>query len=311
MIRLSAFADEISPNPDEQVAVLAREGIHYLDLRSMWGINVLDLSDEQIRSIQDILKANHIQVAALGSPIGKVPIDSPFEAELQRLERAITIAQAYNTPYIRIFSYYPPSAPSAAGSDSNDPAPHRGEVMRRMRALSERARETGITLLHENEKDIYGDTIARCVDLMHELSDPQGSTRRHGAASASRLDLTHELSDMQGGNKHLQAAFDPANFIQCGQTPFPDAYEALRPWLAYVHVKDALPNGRVVAAGEGSARWPELLERLRSDGYDGFFSLEPHLAATGQFGGFTGPDLFHHAAQALKTLLQSMGWAYQ
>src|ERR1700740_456624 len=125
MIRLSAFADEISPNPDEQVAVLVREGIHYLDLRSMWNINVLDLSDEQIHSIQDTLQANHIQVAAIGSPIGKVPIDSPFEADLQRLERAITIAQAFNAPYIRIFSYYPPSAPSGAGSDTNDPAAYR------------------------------------------------------------------------------------------------------------------------------------------------------------------------------------------
>lgn len=284
MIRLSAFADEISPSPDEQVAVLAREGIHYLDLRSMWSINVLDLSDEQIRGIQHTLQANHIQVAAIGSPIGKVPIDSPFEAELQRLERAITVARAFNTPYIRIFSFYPPSAPSGVGSDSNDPAAYRGEVMRRMRALIERAQQAGITLLHENEKDIYGDTIARCVDLMHELSD------------------------MQGDNKHFQAAFDPANFIQCGQTPFPDAYEALRPWLAYVHVKDALLDGRVVAAGEGSARWPDLLEHLRADGYDGFLSLEPHLSATGQFGGFTGPDLFHHAAQSLRALLQSMGW---
>ncbi len=283
MIRLSAFADEISPSPDEQVAVLAREGIHYLDLRSMWSINVLDLSDEQIRSIQDTLKAHHIQVAAIGSPIGKVPIDSPFEAELQRLERAITVARALNTPYIRIFSYYPPTATSEAGSA---PAAYRGEVMRRMRALIERAREAGITLLHENEKDIYGDTIARCVDLLHELSD------------------------MQGGNQHLQAAFDPANFIQCGQTPFPDAYEALRPWLAYVHIKDALPDGRVVAAGEGIAHWPELLERLRSDAYDGFFSLEPHLAAAGQYGGFTGPDLFHHAAQVFQMLLQNMGWPY-
>src|SRR5947209_15254680 len=154
MIRLSAFADEISPSPDEQAAVLAREGIRYLDLRSMWDINVLDLSDEQIRSIQGILQAKHIQVAAIGSPIGKVPIDSPFEAELQRLERAITIARAFNTPYIRIFSYYPPSATSQAGSDSNDPAAYRGEVKRRMRALIERAREAGITLLHENEKDI-------------------------------------------------------------------------------------------------------------------------------------------------------------
>jgi len=279
-VRISAFADEISPNLDEQVVALEREGIHYMDLRSMWSINVLDLTDEQISRIQDTLKVHNIQVAAIGSPIGKVPVDSPFDKELQRLERAITVARAFNTPYIRVFSYYAPAAAtSGAGSD---PATYRDEVMRRVRVLSERALESGITLIHENEKDIYGDTIARCVDLM----------------------CTNKLSSMK-------FVLDPANFIQCGQTPFPDGYEAIRPWLAYVHVKDALPDGTVVAAGEGSARWPELLEHMRADGYDGFIALEPHLAIAGQFGGFTGPDLFHYAAQALKDILLKMKWNYQ
>lgn len=280
MIRLSAFADEISPDLDEQVDVLTREGIYYLDLRSAWNINVLDLSDEQVERIRQVLQAHSIQVAAIGSPIGKVSIDSPFEAELQRLERAITIAQALQTRYIRIFSYYPPATLHEVGFDW---AIYRDEVLRRMRTLGERAREAGITLLHENEKDIYGDTIARCVDLMRETGD----------------------------NVHFRAVFDPANFIQCGQVPFPDAYEALRPWLAYVHVKDALTSGRVVAAGEGSAQWPAFLERLRVDGYDGCFSLEPHLVAAGHLGGFSGPELFHYAAHALRGRLENMGWANQ
>jgi sugar phosphate isomerase/epimerase len=80
----------------------------------------------------------------------------------------------------------------------------------------------------------------------------------------------------------------------------------LHPWLRYVHVKDALADGSVVAAGEGAAHWPELLQRLRQDGYDGFFSLEPHLAAAGQFQGFSGPDLFKHASQALQKMLRAM-----
>src|SRR5579864_886908 len=174
MIRLSAFADEISPDLDEQVTVLAREGIHYLDLRSAWSINVLELSDDQVERIQRTLQAHHMQVAAIGSPIGKVRIDSPFEAELQRLERAIVVARALHTPYIRLFSFYPPATAHF------DERAYRDEVMRRMRAMGERASETGITLLHENEKDIYGDTIARCVDLMRE----------------------------NAANSHVQAAFD-------------------------------------------------------------------------------------------------------
>ena len=280
MIRLSAFADEISPDLDEQIAVLSSEHIHFLDLRSVEKTNVLDLTDQQVARIKETLDAHGIGVAAIGSPIGKVPIDSSFDEHLHRFERAITLARVLQTPYIRIFSFYPPATKEGRDDSSAvNPAEYRDEVLRRLREMT--ARAAGVILLHENEKDIYGDTIARCVDLLQSCGSPQ-----------------------------FQAAFDPANFIQCGQTPYPDAYDALRPWLQYVHVKDALPDGNVVAAGEGVARWPELLQRLRADGYDGFLSLEPHLALAAQYRGLSGPELFRRASQALQRMLQAIGWEY-
>src|SRR2546422_4133247 len=108
MIRLSAFADEISPDLDEQIAVLSSEHIHFLDLRSVENINVLDLTDQQVAGIKKTLDAHGIGVAAIGSPIGKVPIDSSFDEHLHHFERAITLAHAFQTPSIRIFSFYPP-----------------------------------------------------------------------------------------------------------------------------------------------------------------------------------------------------------
>lgn len=274
MIRLSAFADEISPDLNEQLATLKSEGISFLDLRGVERTNVLDFSDQQVVRIKKRLVAQGIGVAAIASPLGKVPIDSPFDAHWQRFERAIALAQIFETSFIRIFSFYPPS-------HSASPEDWRDEVHSRLQAMTERAQEANITLLHENEKGIYGDTIARCVDLLQE-----------------------------GKSSCLQAAFDPANFIQCGQTPYPTAYEQLLPWLRYIHVKDARLDGSVVAAGEGVTRWPELLQRLRTDGYDGFFSLEPHLASAGQYSGFSGPDLFRRASQALQQMLKGMGWDY-
>ena len=278
MIRLSAFADEISPDLDEQIAALSSEKVHFLDLRGVWNTNVLDLTDQQVARIKETLDAHGIGVAAIGSPIGKVPIDSSFNEHLHLFERAITVAQALQTPYIRIFSFYPPAA---SDRGAINPAEYRDEVLRRLREMTARARAAAVILLHENEKDIYGDTIARCVDLLQGINDA-----------------------------HFQAVFDPANFIQCGQTPYPDAYEAIRPWLRYVHVKDARSDGSVVPAGEGVSHWPELLQRLRANGYDGFLSLEPHLALAGQYQGFSGPDLFRRASQALQQMLQAMGWEY-
>ena len=282
MIRLSAFADEISPDLEEQIAVLNSEHIHFLELRGAWNTNVLDLTDQQVAGIKETLDAHGIGVSAIGSPIGKVPIDSSFDEHLHRFERAITVARALQTPYIRIFSFYAPASKEEAGESGEvNPAEYRDEVLRRLREMTARARAAGVILLHENEKEIYGDTIARCVDLLQN-----------------------------GDDAHLRAILDPANFIQCGQTPYPDAYEAVRPWLEYVHVKDARADGSVVAAGEGGTRWPELLHRLRADGYDGFLSLEPHLALAAQYRGFSGPDLFRRASQALQHLLQAMSWEY-
>jgi 3-dehydroshikimate dehydratase len=283
MIRLSAFADEISPDLDEQIAVLSLEHIHFLDLRGVWNTNVLDLTDQQVARIKETLDAHGIGVAAIGSPIGKVPIDSSFDEHLHHFERAIAVAHALQTPYIRIFSFYPPASLKEGSDDSGatGPADYRDEVLRRLHEMTARARAAGVILLHENEKGIYGDTITRCVDLLQNCDDT-----------------------------HFRAILDPANFIQCGQTPYPDAYEAVRPWLQYIHVKDAQADGSVVAAGEGVTHWPELLQRLRADGYDGFLSLEPHLALAGQYQGFSGPDLFRLASQALQHMLQAIGWEY-
>jgi 3-dehydroshikimate dehydratase len=280
MIRLSAFADEISPDLSEQIAVLESENVRYLDLRGAWDTNVLDLTDAQVAEIRQALGAHGIGVAAIGSPIGKVPIDSSFDAHLHRFERAITLAREFQTPYVRIFSFYPPASGGRA-TEAVDPADYRDEVLRRLREMTARARAADVVLLHENERDIYGDTIARCVDLLRSIDDA-----------------------------HFQAALDPANFVVCGQVPYPDAYDALRPWVRYVHVKDVRADGAIAPAGEGVARWPDLLRSLRRDGYEGFLSLEPHLAAAGQYQGFSGPDLFRRASQALQQLLRAMDWEY-
>jgi 3-dehydroshikimate dehydratase len=284
MIRLSAFADEISADLNEQIEVIHSQHVHCIDLRGVWNTNVLDLNDQQVMEIKQRLDAQGVGVSAIASPIGKTPIDTSFEEHLQRFQRAIALAQIFHTPFIRIFSFYPPIAEGEANDrkGSVDPAMWRNEVLRRLRELTRLARDANLILLHENEKDIYGDTIARCIDLLQNINDP-----------------------------HFQAIFDPANFIQCEQTPYPDAYQALRPWLRYIHVKDALADGTVVAAGEGMARWLEILQQLHSDNYDGFFSLEPHLALAGQFQGFSGPVLFHKASQSFQQLLQSIDWKYE
>jgi sugar phosphate isomerase/epimerase len=262
---LTGFVDEISPDLDEQLDTLALESIRHMELRSVWNKNVLDLTDEELKRVRSAASNRGIGVSSIGSPIGKVSVTDPFEPHLQRFRRALRVANAMGTPYVRVFSFFIP--------DGHEPGIYRDEVLERMSALASEAHSAGITLLHENEKGIYGDTPGRCVEILSGVDSPT-----------------------------LRAAWDAANFVQCGVRPHTEGYELLRPYVEYVHV---------VPAGEGDGEIEETVSALRASGFDGYFSLEPHLASSGTYGGFSGPALFRKAAGAFKDLLvrQEIEWS--
>lgn len=268
---LSAFGDEIASDLAEQLDVMREEGVPALEFRGAWGKNILDLSDDEVRTAKALLDERGMHVSAIGSPIGKVQITDDFGAHLGRFRRAIAVAAMLDTPRIRIFSFFIPQG--------EDAAQYRPAVMDRLQMLTELATEASVTLLHENEKEIYGDIATRCADIHRTIPSP-----------------------------HLRAAFDPANFIQCGVRPMGEAWPLLADVSTHIHIKDAvLADGHVVPAGEGDGQVRELLVALVRRGYRGYLTLEPHLKAAGPFGGFTGPDLFHTAVAALNGLLAEIG----
>jgi sugar phosphate isomerase/epimerase len=274
-IILSGFADEISPDPAEQLATLAAESIAHLELRGAWSVNVADFTASQVAAFRAAVDGAGVRVSAIGSPIGKIPVGAPLGPELERMRRVADVAAELGTAIVRVFSFYIP------GGDP--PERYRQQVIDRMGALAGIAEDRGLILAHENEKEIYGDTPDRCADVIAAVGSPA-----------------------------LRATFDPANFVQCGVRPYSGAYALLRPFLVYLQVKDALAaTGEVVPAGEGDGQLRETLTALRDSGFAGFMSLEPHLAQGGRFGGFSGPQEFRRAAQALKSLLNELSISYQ
>jgi sugar phosphate isomerase/epimerase len=272
---LTGFADEISPELEEQLETLAQESMGYMELRSVWNTNVLDLSDDELDRIKAATAQRSIGISSIGSPIGKVPVTDPFGPHLERFRRALRAADVMEASYVRIFSFFIP--------EGQEPNHYREEVIDRMGIMAGEAEDSGVTLLHENEKEIYGDVPSRCLDILAGVGSPA-----------------------------LRAAWDAANFVQCGVRPYKEGYASLRPYVEYVHVKDALSGSdSVVPAGEGDGQLPETLSALRVSGFDGFFSLEPHLASAGTYSGFSGPELFRKAAGAFKDLLRRQGieWA--
>jgi sugar phosphate isomerase/epimerase len=247
-----------------------------MELRSVWNTNVLDLTDDELEWVKSASAQRGIGISSIGSPIGKVSVAEAFGPHLERFRRALRAADAMEAPYVRVFSFFIP--------EGQEPVRYREEVIDRMGTLAGEAEDSGVRLLHENEKEIYGDVPSRCVDILAGVGSPA-----------------------------LRAAWDAANFVQCGVSqPFAEGYESLRPYIEYVHVKDALSgSGKVVPAGEGDGQLPETLSALRASGFDGFFSLEPHLASSGTYSGFSGPELFRKAAGAFKELLrrQDIEWA--
>jgi sugar phosphate isomerase/epimerase len=272
---LTGFADEISPELEEQLETLGEESIGYMELRSVSNTNVLDLTDDELDRVKSAVAQRGIGISSIGSPIGKAPVAEPFGPHLESFRRALHVAEVMETPYIRVFSFFIP--------EGHEPGNYREEVIDRMGIMAGEAEDSGITLLHENEKEIYGDVPSRCLDILAGIESPA-----------------------------LRAAWDAANFVQCGVRPYKEGYASLRPYVEYVHVKDAISgSGRVVPAGEGDGQLPETLSALRASGFDGFFSLEPHLASAGTYSGFSGPALFRKAAGAFKDLLRRHGieWA--
>ena len=274
MWTLSGFADEIDPDLQTQCDVLTELGIRYVEFRSAWDINVLNLDNGQIDEVVRILTRNNLSVSSIGSPIGKINIEDDFTAHLTRMDRALTVARKLNAPYIRVFSFFlRPDQP---------PAVHRDEVIRRMRVLADMAHTAGVVLLHENEKEIFGDVPDRVLDIVESVNLPS-----------------------------LKLAWDAANFVQVGVTPFTEAYPILRPHTAYIQIKDAvMATGDVVPAGEGDGQLRDTIRALATDGFDGFFSMEPHLGSAHHLGGFSGPENFIRATKAFTGILQDQGIDY-
>lgn len=237
---VSCFADEIAVDIKTQLDVLNELGIRFIEFRSGDGMNVDEYTAVQAQDLNRRLAEHEIRVSALGSPIGKISVEEEFAPHLKKLAHLTELAHILETPYIRVFSFFIP--------EGKDPLDYRDEVFYRTNAMVELAEREGVILLHENEKGIYGDTAERCLDLMQNFY-----------------------------GYHYQCTFDFANFLQCGENTM-CAYEMLKTYISYVHIKDAVKStGQVVLAGEGDGQVEEILRLLDQEKYQGFLSLEPHL----------------------------------
>ena len=271
---IGAFGDEIADDLETQLQVLNELKIPCLELRAAWGVNVLNLSDGQVAQVRALCEEHGVTVSALGSPIGKSPIEAPIETEEKNLRRVIEVGRQLGTENIRIFSFHPPGDSASVDYDS-----FVDSAIERIGRLVAVAETEGVMLLLENEKGIVGDTLERCVKLVNALQ-----------------------------SERLVFLWDPANFVQVGEARLTErGWPLLSSRVGYVHIKDCTLDGTVKAAGEGDGQVPELLTELVSSGYKGMLALEPHLAMAGHSSGFSGPDGMAYAVETLRKVMRETG----
>ncbi|MBR5540022.1 MAG: sugar phosphate isomerase/epimerase [Clostridia bacterium] len=235
-IRIFAFSDEASPDLDLQIEALKRNKLQGMEIRNVDNINVSVLPVYKAREIRKKLDDNGLRVWSIGSPIGKIGIDDVFANHMDTFKHTLEIAEILGAENMRLFSFYMP--------EGEDPQKYRGKAIGRMAQFVEAAQDYDITLCHENEKGIYGDNAERCLDIHQHLPE-------------------------------VKAIFDPANFVQSGVDTL-HAWELLKPYVKYMHIKDAVADGSVVPAGYGVGNLPTIVSEFVAQG-GREFTIEPHL----------------------------------
>ena len=236
-IKIYAFADEASPIIDKQITALKENGLQGLEIRNVDNVNISEISNAKAKEVKKKLDDAGLTVWSIGSPIGKIDIEKDsFAVHTEKFRRTLEIAENLGAENIRLFSFFIPKG--------KNPVDYKQEVFNRLGTFLDLANGTGITLCHENEKGIYGDIPERCLEIHKALPE-------------------------------MPAIFDPANYIQCGADTL-KAWEIIKGFVKYLHIKDALPNGSVVPAGKGIGNLPFILDDFRKNGGK-CVTIEPHL----------------------------------
>ncbi|MBE6688065.1 MAG: sugar phosphate isomerase/epimerase [Ruminococcaceae bacterium] len=237
----SGFGDEICSNFREQAQNLKKMGVFCIEPRKLDGKSIIDITKEEAVGFKKILDEEGVGVSAIGSPIGKIDITDDFEEHFEKYKHILDLAEIFGTKNIRMFSFFIP--------EGQEPVRYRPEVMKRLRRLLDEAKRRGMVLCHENEKSIYGEKPEYCLDILREF----------------------------GGE--MRAVYDMCNFIMADAQPYPYAFELVKDYVEYIHIKDADAEHNICPAGEGIGGVYETLcavSELRQ-GKPTYVTLEPHL----------------------------------
>jgi L-ribulose-5-phosphate 3-epimerase len=284
--KLSVINDEITADFGRAAEVAAQEfGLHYIEIRALWGKNIMRLDAKEIAEARNILEKYKLRVSSIASPIFKVdwsgaPLskfspkrdqfgaDFTFEQQDELLARGLELARVFYVDRIRIFDFW----------RLDDQKPYRAAMDEKLIAATEKASKRGVTLLLENEPSCNTATGAEAARTLEAVRSP-----------------------------NFKLNWDPGNAASVGEIAYPDGYSHLpKARIGYMHCKD------VVRAAAGKYEWMKMgggiidyvshYRALKKDGYRGVVSLETHWRGAG-----TPEESTRQSMAGMKELLRRAG----
>lgn len=256
------ITDEMGPDIAEALAFALRQDVPYVELRTVWGKNLIDLTDDEQKRLISLIGNSGRLVSALASPLFKCPVPAgsarpgpdtflapelSADEHLARLPRLARLALGLGTPYLRCFAFWQEENPLLVWET----------IISYLIQAAHQAERLGIVLVLENEATTNAATGAEAAALCRAVGSPA-----------------------------LRLCWDPGNTLWAGGVPFPDDLEAVHGLVARVHIKDVVRNPTTgeahgILLGQGDVDYRSIVPGLRHAGYGGPFVLEPHWPGPG------------------------------
>ena len=286
--KIAVINDEISPDFDHACHVVAQEfGLSWIELRSMWGKNLMDLSSDQVSDVQKILAKYNLQVTDIASPLFKTDWpgaprsqysskgdmhaapEATFKQQDEILEKSVALARTFHTNKVRCFDFW----------RIDDVAPYRAAIDDKLHSAAETAGKQGILLVLENEFECNTATGREAARTLNAIQSP-----------------------------HLVLNWDPGNAVMRGELDaFPAGWDQLpKNRIHHCHCKNAIKNnaGKIEWApvDKGYIDWTAQFRALKQAGYTDAVSLETHWR-----GGGTPEESTRISWAGMKRTLQDAG----
>lgn len=270
LFAFGAISDEIHPDLESALRVMKELDMEYVELNTAWGKEVTDWSDDEVRTAAELIRRYDFKVSMVSSLFlkvcmldtvekGKVADNPQFREHIRMLKRSIEIAEACDAKLVRTYSF---RRVGMVGLGNPSPILPRGgpidgdtmdKIREGMRIACDIVQTAGMILGLENVRSCYGNSGENTRDIVDAVDSPV-----------------------------LKVVWDPANAYVSSGTAYPEGYEAVKPYVVHLHLKDAKIRDRTTgltsweAIGVGDVDYVSQMRALMADSYDGTLSLETH-----------------------------------